>query len=332
MHWIERHWSRVTLLTLALAPLSVVFAGVVGLRRWLYAKGALQVSKLPVPVLIVGNISIGGTGKTPLVLWLVDLLRQSGYRPGIVSRGYGGDGNTRAVTPQSNPTIVGDEPLLLYKRSQVPVYVGSNRVLAAQSLLSEHPECDILISDDGLQHYALHRDLEITVVDGERGFGNGLLLPAGPLREQAQRLDEVDAIVCNGASTTLSQPYYVMALEADQWHNVAEPHHRCAHVAFSGKSLHAVAGIGNPPRFFQLLREVGLNCAQHPFPDHHPFRREDFEFAHDDIVLMTEKDAVKCAAFAKPNWWYLPVTAQVDPALRNLILSKIRAAHGRKAP
>lgn len=332
MHWIERHWSQVTLLTLALAPLAWVFAGVVALRRGLYRAGILRVTALPVPVIVVGNISVGGTGKTPMVLWLVDLLRQAGYRPGILSRGYGGDGRSHALSPSSDPKMVGDEPVLLFKRTHAPLRVGKDRVWAAQTLLREHPECDVLISDDGLQHYALHRDLEIAVVDGARGLGNGLMLPAGPLREGPRRLDKVDAIVSNGIGAPSPHPSHHMTLVANRWCNLLHPTRQREHADFAEKTLHAVAGIGNPQRFFAQLRDLGLHCTVRAFPDHHPYQPADFDFAGDDTVLMTEKDAVKSAAFAKPNWWYLPVTAQVDPALSNLILSKIRAAHGRQAP
>ena len=329
VRWIEHQWPKRNLLTVALAPLSMLFCAAVALRRFLYRSGLAKTTRLRVPVIVIGNISVGGTGKTPVVLWVADLLARGGFRPGIISRGYGGDGSLRAVTPHSAASEVGDEPVLLAHRTQAPTFCGPSRVRAAQALLAAHPDCDVLISDDGLQHYALARDVEIAVMDGARGFGNGLPLPAGPLREPIGRLKEVDAIVCNGPSSSLDLPHYKMVLAGEQFVNLLNPRQRCSAAEFKGIPLRALAAIGNPARFFAHLRGFNLQFSEHPFPDHHPFRPEDLGFAGDDIVLMTEKDAVKCAAFAKPNWWYLPVTAQVDPALGELILAKVGALNGR---
>ncbi len=329
MRWIERQWSERNLLTLGLAPLSALFRGAVAARRCLYRTGVLKTTHLPVPVIVIGNISVGGTGKTPLVLWIADLLARSGHRPGIITRGYGGDGVLRPVTRSSTPAQVGDEPMLLARRTEAPIFAGPDRVRAAQALLAAHPDCDVLISDDGMQHYALARDMEIAIVDGARGFGNGRLLPAGPLREPVCRLAYVDAIVCNGTCSALGLPAYEMVLSGDRCVNLANPNQQCAATAFKEIPVRALAAIGNPARFFAHVRELGLRFSEHPFPDHHPFRVQDLAFASDDVVLMTEKDAVKCTAFAKPNWWYLPVTAQADPALGELILAKVRAVHGR---
>ncbi|MHB1292307.1 MAG: tetraacyldisaccharide 4'-kinase, partial [Sulfuricella sp.] len=199
MLWLQRQWSRLTPWHVVLLPLSILFGLVAALRRVLYRAGLLRAIRLPVPVIVVGNISVGGTGKTPLVLWLADFLRQQGYHPGIVSRGYGGGTQgVVAVDIRSDPAVVGDEPLLLARKSACPVWVGRDRVAAGNALLRAHTECDVLVSDDGLQHYRLGRDLEIVVVDGERKFGNGLLLPAGPLREGVSHLRSVDAVVVNG--------------------------------------------------------------------------------------------------------------------------------------
>ncbi len=329
MRWIERQWAVRNSLTLALAPLALLFCAAVGMRRFLYRSGVVRTTRLAVPVIVIGNISVGGTGKTPVVLWVTGLLTHGGFRPGIITRGYGGDGKLRAVTRNSPPSEVGDEPVLLAHRTQAPIFCGPSRVRTARALLAARPECDVLISDDGLQHYALARDMEIAVVDGARCFGNGLPLPAGPLREPVSRLSTVDALVCNGPSSSLGLPNFEMVLAGDQCVNLADPQQKCSATQFKEMSIRAVAAIGNPARYFAHLRQLNLQFSEHPFPDHHPFRPKDLAFAGDDIVLMTEKDAVKCAAFAKPNWWYLPVTAQVDPALGELILAKVRALNGR---
>jgi len=325
VRWIERQWSKRNLLTLALAPLSAAFLVAVKVRQKLYRSGVLSSTKLAVPVIVVGNISVGGTGKTPLVLWITELLLGKGYHPGIVSRGYGGSGTVQAVTNHSTASEVGDEPALLARRSHVPIFVGPDRVDAARALLTANPRCNVIISDDGLQHYALQRDVEIAVVDARSGFGNGLLLPAGPLREPVSRLRSVDAVVWNGsAETENSANAYFMSLGGDRLANVATSAQSLPVSEFRGKIVHALAAIGNPQRFFDHLRRHGLDLNEHAFPDHYAFRPEDIAFAGDDVVLMTEKDAVKCVAFAKPNWWYLPVSAQVDSALGELILAKLR--------
>ncbi|MFN0318196.1 MAG: tetraacyldisaccharide 4'-kinase [Burkholderiales bacterium] len=326
---IEQQWAQRNPLTLALAPLAMLFCSAAAVRRSLYRTGLLKAVRLPVPVIVTGNISVGGTGKTPVVIWLAEFLARNGFHPGVITRGYGGDGSLRAVTPESTPAQVGDEPLLLARRTTAPVFCGPRRVRAAQALLAAHPQCDVLISDDGLQHYALARDIEIAVVDGARLFGNGLPLPAGPLREPISRLNTVDAIICNGPTSSLPFPHYKMVLAGDECVNLLNPHQSRSVSQFKDSAVRAVAATGNPARFFAQLREHGLRISEHPFPDHHAFRPEDLAFAREDLVLMTEKDAVKCAAFAKPNWWYLPVTAQIDPALGELILAKVRAPNGR---
>ena len=292
MRWIERQWSEHNVLTLPLWLLSLIFGAVASTRRTLYRAKILDSTRLPVPVLVIGNISVGGTGKTPLVLWAAQYLCRAGYHPGIIARGYGGDGSQHSVTAQSDPTEVGDEPVILARRAQVPVFVGRNRVLAGRALLSAHPECDVLVADDGLQHYALHRDAEIAVVDGMRGLGNGLLLPAGPLREPPRRLHDVDAVICNGLPMSGARRCMCMRLVGERWYNVGDATREAAFSAFKGRPLHAIAGIGNPARFFDTLRTAGLQCAQYAFPDHYSFCADDLAFARDDIVLMTEKDAV----------------------------------------
>lgn len=330
MAWLERHWQHTTLFGLLLYPLSVVFRAVVALRRLLYSSGALRAVRLPVPVIVVGNITVGGTGKTPVVLWLVNFLRERGRRPGIVSRGYGGKtAAPAAVNAASDPAACGDEPVLLAQRSGAPVWIGADRAAAAAALLAAHPECDAIVSDDGLQHYRLARDVEIAVVDGARGLGNGHFLPAGPLREPSTRLAGVDAIIVNVSETTnigcqaSAPPAFAMALQNRGFYNLLNPQHTAAAEHFQYRQVHAVAGIGNPQRFFTQLQRLGLAFTAHPFPDHHAYRAADLAFAGADFVIMTEKDAVKCRSFAAELHWALRVDAEIDPAFGELVLAKL---------
>jgi tetraacyldisaccharide 4'-kinase len=277
---------------------------------------------------VVGNISVGGTGKTPLVLWLVEFLAARGIRPGIVSRGYGGDGNEpRAVLRGGDPRRYGDEPVLLAQRADCPVWVGVDRAAAARALLGAHPECAAIVSDDGLQHYRLHRDMEIAVIDGEQGLGNGLMLPAGPLREAASRLKSVDAAVVNGPMHEIyaAPNTFGMRIDGREFRNLLNPAHVVGPEHFQRMRVAAIAGIGNPSRFFAHLRTLGLDFEPHPFPDHHPFTEE--ELPRDaDAVLMTEKDAVKCVAFASEKHWALRVDAEPDAALGELVLEKLASS------
>ncbi len=276
------------------------------------------------PVVIVGNISVGGTGKTPLTLWLAEQLIEDGWHPGIVSRGYTKGGSRKETAREVGDDTadeVGDEPLLMARRALCPVWIGRDRPAAAQALLQAHPECDIILSDDGLQHYRLQRDVEIAVVDGARRFGNGLLLPAGPLREPVSRLHQVDAVVVNGGEVRNNE--FSMQLAGTRFYNLLNPKLTMSASEFAGQRLHAIAGIGHPQRFFRYLQQLGLNCHNHAFPDHHPYTVDDITFADADAVLMTEKDAVKCAAFATEQCWVLRVDAQVAPALTQLILEKV---------
>lgn len=315
-----------------LLPLSGLFRLLSSVRRLAYRFGLLPVVRLPVPVIVVGNISVGGTGKTPLTLWLVQTLRAAGYRPGIVSRGYGGRRRGPfAVTSVSDPAEVGDEPLLLAQRAPAPVYIGRRRPAAARALLQAHPDTDVIVADDGLQHYALARDLEIAVVDGVRRFGNGRLLPAGPLREPPRRLETVDAVVVNGGTTDwlqVASPVYSMRLEPVRLRRLCDPEDVQGITWLRGRRLDAVAGIGHPERFFDLLRALGAVVTPHPFPDHHVFRPRDLPAGP---VVMTAKDAVKCAAFARADDWVLEVDAVVDPALKTQILNRLPPPrHGRQ--
>jgi tetraacyldisaccharide 4'-kinase len=316
----ERHWYRFSLISALLAPAAMAFDAFVRLRRAAYAAGILRKVRIPVPVVVVGNLVVGGTGKTPLVLWLAEALLRRGWRPGIVSRGHGaGATRARAVPAGGDPREFGDEPLLHAERSGCPVWVGRDRPAAAAALLAAHPECDVIICDDGLQHYALARDFEIAVRD-ERGAGNGLLLPAGPLREPVGR--PVDAWVVNGAAASPGE--FAMRLVAAGFRRVASPGAEVPLAELAGKRLHAVAGIGNPRRFFAQLESMGLAAESHPFPDHHQFRAGELAFPACDYILMTEKDAVKCRAFENDRLLALRVDAVVDARLADQVERRIR--------
>ncbi|HEX4798645.1 MAG TPA: tetraacyldisaccharide 4'-kinase [Burkholderiales bacterium] len=322
MSFAARHWYRLSPVSILLIPVGLLFRFLVALRRLLYRLGALPSARLRVPVIVVGNITVGGTGKTPLILALAETLRRKGRRPGILSRGYGGAlAGPRAVGAEDSAEGVGDEPLLLAERSGCPVWIGADRAATGRALLAAHAECDVILCDDGLQHYRLRRDFEIAVED-ERGHGNGLPLPAGPLREPASR--RVDAMVVNGPQPKLGA--FRMRLAPAGFYRVGERSAPVARSELSGRRLHAVAGIGNPKRFFDELARMGLNFTAHPFPDHHRFRPADLEFADCDLVLMTEKDAVKCRRFGRRDLIAVAVDAEVDPAVGDLILERI---HGR---
>ena len=294
-----------------LTPLSGLYRSALACRRFMYASGILPVTRLPVPVIVVGNLTVGGTGKTPLVLWLARYLQSLAYKPGIVSRGYGGtpQSRPRRVQPDSAPALVGDEPVLLAQRSGCPVVVAPDRVTAAQALLRQ-TDCDILLSDDGLQHTSLARDVEIVVVDGERRFGNGRCLPAGPLREPPTRLDTVDLVVASGRAAAGEYLMEYVGLPVTSLECGREK----ALAGFSAQRVHAVAAIGNPGRFFSMLRRNGIDIEEHAFPDHHVFRRADLEFGDSAAVLMTEKDAVKCRRLGLGNAWYVPVDVKLPEA------------------
>ena len=321
----EKHWYRLSALSLALWPASLLYRLLLALRRLAYRSGALPAVRLPVAVIVVGNLVAGGTGKTPLVLWLAAMLKKDGRKPGIVSRGYRGSARAPMAVAAASPVdLVGDEPLLLARASDCPVWIGRDRAAAALGLLAAHPECDLLILDDGLQHYRLARDVEIAVED-ERGAGNGLLLPAGPLREPVSR--RVDAWVVNTAPPGIHHPSFRMDLRGDNFRRVAAPRECVPVAAFARKKLHAIAGIGNPQRFFDHLARMGLVTVNHAFPDHHAYRAGDLDFGNCEALLMTEKDAVKCEAFAREHWYALQVEAELAPAFFDFILAKL---NGRK--
>lgn len=308
MHLLNKLWYTRSVLAWLLLPLSVLYCMIVVARRWAYRRGILKTQRLNVPVIIVGNITLGGTGKTPLVIWLTQFLRAQGYRPGLIARGYGGKAThwPQAVDADSDPGLVGDEPVLLVRATACPMVVAPDRVAAAQALLAQH-DCNILISDDGLQHYALGRDIEIAVIDAERRLGNGHCLPAGPLREPARRLKDVDLIVANGDARTGE---FAMHVSVGAAVNLLSGERRALEL-FRTEPVYAIAGIGHPERFFSRLRAAGLSIKTHAFPDHHAYRPEDLAFA-DGTLLMTEKDAVKCQRFAQSHFW--AVGTQVDVA------------------
>jgi tetraacyldisaccharide 4'-kinase len=325
--FMRKQWKQVGLWHIVLIPLSWLFIFLSCLRRFAYQVGLLKSVRLPVPVIVVGNISIGGTGKTPLVVWLAQRLRNAGYTPAIISRGYGGQ--AASVTPvfeDSDPSIVGDEPVLMARQGNSPVWIGRNRVAVGKTVLQAHPECSVIISDDGLQHYRLRRDIELAVVDAEYGFGNSLRLPAGPLREGKSRLKTVDAVVCNGGN--ILPRSFRMQLTGEIFRSAADATKTSIARDFEGRNVVAIAGIGNPGRFFAQLKKMGLKCREVAFPDHYAFKVQDLQSIKADVILMTEKDAVKCAAFAEKNWWYLPVAAEVDEALASFILNKLRNLNG----
>ncbi len=300
------------------------------MRRALYRAGVLRVERVPVPVVVVGNITAGGSGKTPLVASLARALAQRGFKPAIVSRGYGRreiDAKPLIVTPTSDVARVGDEPLLL-ARAGWPVAVAADRAAAAREVLARTAGCDVVLCDDGLQHYALARDVEIAVVDGARGLGNGWPLPAGPLREGRSRLDSVDAIVVlDSAGSRLRDvavPLYAMTFEAKPLRRVGAPAIERSIADFSGERVHAVAGVGHPERFFAQLVALGFEVDPHPFADHHAFCAADIAFDDAAPVVMTEKDALKCESFAGERCWYLPIEASIDPALVERIAEKLK--------
>jgi tetraacyldisaccharide 4'-kinase len=304
----------------------------VRLRRAAYARGVWVSRRVARPVIVVGNVTVGGSGKTPLVIWLAQQLGERGHRPGVVLRGYGGAAATGRVpclvTPDSDVAVVGDEALLLRRRTGVPVVVGRDRVGAAERLLATG--VDVIIADDGLQHLRLARDFEIAVVDATRGLGNRYLLPAGPLREPAERLSQVDAVVINGeegrpAAAAAGLPAaFLMRLGGEWLRPLAGSGDAVALSSLAGQRVHAVAGIGNPGRFFSQLAAAGLQVLEHAFPDHHRYRASELEF-HDGLpLLMTEKDAVKCRAFAGANRWYLPVAVSFAGADGEVLLARLQ--------
>lgn len=334
---LNRIWYGGAPTSLLLLPLSWLYRAVMAARRVFYEQGWLPSYRVSRPVIVVGNLTVGGTGKTPFVAWLAEKLTQRGLRVGILSRGYGSDSAApRVVEPGSPWQQVGDEPLLLRQRTGCDVVVSVDRALGAQLLVQRG--ADVVVCDDGLQHLRLARDLEIVVIDGARGFGNGRLLPAGPLREPASRAALANLVVINGRPEHASiarlpasgdLPPVQMSLFAGRVLPVAGVRADRALESFRGQRVHAVAGIGNPWRFFAELRARGLDIVEHAFPDHHPFTAADLDFGDAQAVLMTEKDAVKCRSFADARLWYVPVAARFSDAHSAELLEKIAGKLGR---
>lgn len=322
--WLERVWYSDAASGGWLIPFGWLFGVLTALRRALIRSGMLPSFAVRVPVIVVGNVTVGGTGKTPLVIWLVEQLAHRGFRPGVVTRGYGGSILGPAiVTPSMTPGESGDEPLLIAARTHRTVVIARDRVAGAR--LVADCGADVVVADDGLQHYRLRRNCEIVVLDGERRLGNGRLLPAGPLREPAARLGSADAVVVTAGPAAPGE--FAMRLVGGSVRSLKDGGERRLD-SFAGGVVHAVAGIGNPQRFFAGLRAQGLKVIEHPFADHHEFQAAELDFSDSLPVLMTEKDAVKCRAFARDGWWTAPVSAQFDtPAaesLMTLVLEKIR--------
>jgi tetraacyldisaccharide 4'-kinase len=308
-------WYKKSILSYLLLPLSWLFRLIIFIRCLFYRLHLKKVYKFSVPIIVVGNLTVGGTGKTPLVIWLADLLANQGFHPGIVSRGYKAKNlkTPKLVTPISKVIETGDEPLMIARRTKCPVVIFPNRAKAVELLIKQY-DCDVIISDDGLQHYALARDIEIAVVDGQRKFGNEFLLPAGPLRESISRLNSVDFVVYNTIDMHLHPAIMLTSVGNPKRHlNITELHNQ---------KIHAVAGIGNPQQFFDTLRQLNLQIIEHPFPDHYAFKTSDIDYG-DEIVIMTEKDAVKCGQNARENHWFLPITAELTPKFTNNLLSHL---------
>lgn len=315
---LVRYWYRPSLhpVCYLLLPLSWLFGFCVAVRRTLYQLGILSSQRFSVPVIVVGNITVGGTGKTPFVIWLATFLRQHGYRPGIVSRGVGGKShlNARVVNKEDMPEEVGDEALLIRNKTDCPMVVSRDRAKAVSELLQKS-DCNVVISDDGLQHYGLQRQIEIALIDGDRRLGNQQLLPAGPLREPVKRLREVDmVIVKEGKGDELS-----IAVEPVSFVSVGD-RKVVGLDNFKYQKVHAIAGIGHPEKFFTMLQQLNIEIIPHIFSDHYFFQPKDLIFNDDLPILMTEKDAVKCRAFADERCWFLDIAVKVDDAIQERLL------------
>ncbi len=333
MSWVDSRWysKKSPFYWKLLVPAEGIYRGVIRLRRACYRRNIFKSHRLPVPVIVVGNITVGGVGKTPLTAALLEFLKKNNFRPGIISRGYKGKAASwpQIVDENSNPILLGDEPVLLAQKTASPVVVGPNRVLAAKKLLEKF-NVNLIISDDGLQHYALERDIEIAVIDGERQFGNGHCLPFGPLREPQKRLETADFIVINGETKFSSE--YKMKYQIADLFCLQNPQERKSLSEFKNTTVHAFAGIGNPKRFFQTLQENGLTIIEHPLPDHHHYQPEDFDkIPSDEIIIMTEKDAIKCRFLKNPKAWVLPIQAELSQEFFLDLLKKLKGLNYRSS-
>jgi len=323
--WFQGHFAKWLMVPLLL-PLMLIFAVISFCRRIAFKLGLLKSFKVSVPVVVVGNIGIGGNGKTPVTLYLVEQLTAKGLKVGVVSRGYGSKAPyyPYQVNEESSAEQAGDEPLLIFQRSGIPVVIGADRVKGCQQLIDQG--CEIIIADDGLQHYGLERDIEICVFDGERKWGNGCLLPVGPLRESLSRVKSIDFIVVNGESwqdQALFRSAIRMDLQGGELKSLGTGETKTiSH--FQAQRVNAVAAIGNPERFFQALEAQGLSIQRHGFNDHHAYSESDLDFENDLPIIMTEKDAVKCRSFKLQNAWYLPVSAKLSNDLASQIISALK--------
>ena len=345
MKSITGYWQTINPVSILLFPISLVFCFLVILRRQLYRIGLLSSYKASIPIIVVGNIYIGGNGKTPFVIWLVNQLKLSGYKPAIVSRGYGALNEQSAKIPfprlvnlQQNHQLFSDEPLLIYKSTECPVIIDPIRIRAVKKI-EQSLDCDIIVSDDGLQHYAMLRDIEINISDAKRLYGNSFCLPAGPLREHRQRLKSIDYHVFNISQIDAGKNTQQYA--DNEYSMNYELHSLCPLCRnesnnslstledFKGKIVHAVAGIGEPKNFFELLKTYGLSIIEHPFDDHYQYQKDDLNFVETYPIIMTEKDAVKCqSVFAEEsleNCWFLPIEAKIDDNLLNSIISQLKS-------
>ncbi|MBS3962975.1 MAG: tetraacyldisaccharide 4'-kinase [Methylomonas sp.] len=323
--WFEDAWYQEMYVTPWFTPLAMLYVDALRVRRFAYRLGLRKTHKLSAPVIIVGNLTVGGTGKTPLTIAIAEYLLAQGYRPGIIARGYGGSSDDTApvaVDADADPALVGDEAVVLARRSACPVAVCPDRPAAGRLLIEQHG-CNVIVCDDGLQHLALARDIEIVVIDGKRRFGNGYCLPVGPLREPPERLRSVDFVVVNDGE--LNDGEIAMRCVGDTLVNLVSGERKPL-AAMKGTRCRAIAGIGNPGRFFDHLAAAGLDCDTKAFADHHGFTAGDMAFNDGLPLIMTEKDAVKCRAFAQPHHWFLPIDARVDdgffPSLLNLLKTR----------
>lgn len=309
---LAHYWYTRNGWLLLLAPFSLLIFLAVWLRRKAYQLGLRKKHRVGVPVIIVGNITVGGTGKTPLVAWLAEFLTNAGYRPGIIARGYKGKAThwPQQVRPDSDPVMVGDEAVMLAGMTNCPMAVGPDRVETARALI-DHSDCNLILSDDGLQHYALERDIEIAVIDGIHRFGNGMMLPAGPLREPVSRIQSVDLVVVNGLGNAGE---HHLKITAEPAISMADNTVQQPLTSWHGQRVHAVAGLGNPARFFDMLKQAGLIVETHIFPDHYDFKIGDLAFGDEIPIIMTAKDAVKCRSFDLDTLWYVPISVDMPPA------------------
>ena len=334
---LERAWYQPRASwTLLLWPLELLFVAIANYNKIRHKKKQWQP---PCPLLIVGNISIGGTGKSPLTIELIQILQAKGYKVGVVSRGYGAQRSDFPYQLKASDTAAQapDEPLMIVQRTGVNLVIDPDRVRACQYLLANN-DCDLILSDDGLQHYQMGRDIEIAVIDASRGLGNGHCLPVGPLRESSERLQSVDYVLLNGTGATSFSSSYQMQIVPCGWYRVKDNRYfsleqfatKLQSVESGGAKIHAIAGIGNPQRFFDTLQQMGLDIIPHSFADHYQYRSVDISFDAADIVCMTEKDAVKCSQYAAENCYYLRISAHLETVFIDKLCGQLEAVRAEK--